>query len=230
MIPSQFNRPLRPPAVPAIRPPTFIGCRTSAVPATQPPTSSGLSRPRLCQRTWASTCIEAFVRRPPSMQPSACASGCLAGCADDQTSDLHRRFDSPAVPAANCQLSSKTNASAVRRATLRLAPGHDLPVVPAISISGLRRRFPSSECASGQLPACAGFPGSSVHSLTSASDFHRNPHPSSAPSMHTWLSPPIASSGWPAILFRLSPDSRSFSSPVSSTPDSHRILLLPVCL
>jgi len=206
MISSQFNRPLRPPAVPAIRPPTFIGCRTFRRCQQLNCRFALAIALRLCQRTWATTFIAAFVRRPPSMQPSACASGCLTGLPTIQPPTF---IEGPILrrcqrPTANSQ--SNANASALRRVTLRLSPRHDLPVVPAISVSGLRRRFPSSGCPSGQFPACAGFPGSSVHSPIWASDSRRNPHPSNPPSVHTWLSPPIAPSGWPAILFRLAPE------------------------
>jgi len=70
--------------------------------------------------------------------------------------DLRRRSDPPAVPATDCQLSSKINCTAVRRFPFRFASELVSPVVPAILALGLRSKLSSSECASGQTPICTG--------------------------------------------------------------------------
>jgi len=225
---AQFNRSLRLPAVPAIQPPTCIGCLTL----------------RRCQRhnsrLFASYRV---LRRLQRLDPDfhrisaisstvshapACAWTCLLS-GQQSNPDSRRRFDPLSTPATNCQLSSEPNCPAVRQFTLRLAPQPSSPV--------FRATHP---------PACAvGFPRPSAPAdrfrfapdsvlLSSPAD----PPPGLRPDASLWvcrrctlwLTPPTTSSGLPAILSPAFAGARSFSPPFASTPGLRRNLTLPVCL
>jgi len=205
--------------VPAIRLPTFIGCRTFR--------RCQLHNSRLCadyrilrRCQWRCSDFHRNLAFDSTVsQVSACALTCLL-LSRRLNPDSRRRSYPPAVPATDCQLSSKLSCPAVRQFAFRFASELVSLVVPAILALGSRLRLSSSEFASGQISGLR----RTLWLLSSPSD----------PALSLRLDPSLrdcrrcilrlallsASSGLPAIRFRLAP---------SPDPSAHRLLQLPAC-